>query len=139
MFYSLVIVTFVLALGLSYSIMRLFKSSIESILARIIQDPIYTAWGKYTFFAGLVVGTSSGIRIYDMEKYITPMHYDIDQKQATIISLTQERWVLEIYRTIVETLQGLAWMMLVFFMVTLLAYVLIRRNEAAKNENLAKK
>ena len=88
--------------------------------------------GKYTFFAGLVVGTSSGIRIYDMEKYISPIHYDTEQKQAIILSLTQERWVLEIYRTIVETLQGLAWMMLVFFMVTLLAYVLLKRNEAAK-------
>ena len=132
MFYSLVIVTFLLALGLSYSVMHLFKSSIDAILARIIQDPIYSAWGKYTFFAGLVVGTSSGIRIYDMEKYISPIHYDSEQKQAIILSLTQERWVLEIYRTIVETLQGLAWMMLVFFMVTLLAYVLLRRSEAAK-------
>ncbi len=132
MFYSLVIVTFLLALGLSYSVMHLFKSSIDAILARIIQDPIYSAWGKYTFFAGLVVGTSSGIRIYDMEKYISPIHYDTEQKQAIILSLTQERWVLEIYRTIVETLQGLAWMMLVFFMVTLLAYVLLKRNEAAK-------
>lgn len=132
MFYSLVIVTFLLALGLSYSVMHLFKSSIDAILARIIQDPIYSAWGKYTFFAGLVVGTSSGIRIYDMEKYISPIHYDTEQKQAIILSLTQERWVLEIYRTIVETLQGLAWMMLVFFMVTLLAYILLKRNEAAK-------
>lgn len=132
MFYSLVIVTFLLALGLSYSVMYLFKSSIDAILARIIQDPIYSAWGKYTFFAGLVVGTSSGIRIYDMEKYISPIHYDTEQKQAIILSLTQERWVLEIYRTIVETLQGLAWMMLVFFMVTLLAYVLLKRNDAAK-------
>ncbi|WP_298141789.1 hypothetical protein [uncultured Acinetobacter sp.] len=49
-----------------------------------------------------------------------------------IIQLTQERWVLEIYRTVVETLQGLAWMMLVFFMVALLAYVLIKRNEATQ-------
>ncbi len=43
-----------------------------------------------------------------------------------MIELTQERWVLEIYRTIIETLQGLAWMMLVFFMVALLAYVIVR-------------
>jgi hypothetical protein len=139
MFYSLVIVTFLLALVLSYSVMRLFKNAIDSILARIIQDPISNAWAKYTFFAGLVVGTSSGIRIYDMEKYITPIHYNTTQKEPMILTLTPERWVLEIYRTIVETLQGLAWMMLVFFMVTLLAYVLIRRNETAKNEILAKK
>ncbi|WP_298141792.1 hypothetical protein [uncultured Acinetobacter sp.] len=72
MFYSLVLVTFALALGLSYLVMRLFSPSIYAILARIIQEPIHAAWGKYTFFAGLVVGTSSGIRIYDMEApYIT--------------------------------------------------------------------
>ena len=133
MFYSLVLVTFILALGLSYVVMRLFSASIYAILARIIQEPIHTAWGKYTFFAGLVVGTSSGIRIYDMEKYISPIYVDRQTEQPMILKLTQERWVLEIYRTVVETLQGLAWMMLVFFMVALLAYVLIKRNEATKN------
>ncbi len=133
MFYSLVLVTFILALGLSYVVMRLFSASIYAILARIIQESIHSAWGKYTFFAGLVVGTSSGIRIYDMEKYISPIYVDRQTEQPMILKLTQERWVLEIYRTVVETLQGLAWMMLVFFMVALLAYVLIKRNEAAKN------
>lgn len=133
MFYSLILVTFALALGISYVVMHLFSSSIYAILARIIQEPIHTAWGKYTFFAGLVVGTSSGIRIYDIEKYISPIHYDSQSDQPIIIQLTQQRWVLEIYRTMVETLQGLAWMMLVFFMVALLAYVLIKRNEATKH------
>ena len=54
-----------------------------------------------------------------------------------VIELTQERWVLEIYRTIIETLQGLAWMMLVFFMVALIAYVIVRWSEikyAAKSK-----
>ncbi len=125
MFYYLMISTFVLALGVSFMVMRLFSQSIQDILARIIQDPIHDAWAKYTKFAGMVVGTSSGIRIYDMEKYITPLTYT-DNNKKILIELTQERWVLEIYRTIIETLQGLAWMMLVFFMVALLAYVIVR-------------
>ena len=75
MFYYLMISTFVLALGVSFMVMRLFSQSIQDILARIIQDPIHDAWAKYTKFAGMVVGTSSGIRIYDMEKYITPLTY----------------------------------------------------------------
>ncbi len=125
MFYYLMISTFVLALGVSFMVMRLFAQSIQDILARIIQDPIHDAWAKYTKFAGMVVGTSSGIRIYDMEKYITPLTYT-DNNKKIVIELTQERWVLEIYRTIIETLQGLAWMMLVFFMVALLAYVIVR-------------
>ena len=136
MFYYLMISTFVLALGVSFMVMRLFSQSIQDILARIIQDPIHDAWAKYTKFAGMVVGTSSGIRIYDMEKYITPLTYT-DNNKKIVIELTQERWVLDIYRTIFETLQGLAWMMLVFFMVALIAYVIVRWSEikyAAKSK-----
>ena len=125
MFYYLMISTFVLALGVSFMVMRLFSQSIQDILARIIQDPIHDAWAKYTKFAGMVVGTSSGIRMKKKEKYITPLTYT-DNNKKIVIELTQERWVLEIYRTIIETLQGLAWMMLVFFMVALLAYVIVR-------------
>ena len=117
MFYYLIISTFALALLVSFIVMRLFSNSINAILARIIHDPIHEAWAKYTKFAGMVVGTSSGNKI--------------------VIELTQERWVLEIYRTIIETLQGLAWMMLVFFMVALIAYVIVRWSEikyAAKSK-----
>ena len=128
MFYYLIISTFALALLVSFIVMRLFSSSINAILARIIHDPIHEAWAKYTKFAGMVVGTSSGIRIYDMEKYITPLTYT-ENDNKIVIELTQERWVLEIYRTIIETLQGLAWMMLVFFMVALIAYVIVRWSE----------
>ena len=136
MFYYLIISTFALALLVSFIVMRLFSSSINAILARIIHDPIHEAWAKYTKFAGMVVGTSSGIRIYDMEKYITPLTSAENDKRI-VIELTQERWVLEIYRTIIETLQGLAWMMLVFFMVALIAYVIVRWSEikyAAKSK-----
>lgn len=136
MFYYLIISTFALALLVSFVVMRLFSGSINAILARIIHDPIHEAWAKYTKFAGMVVGTSSGIRIYDMEKYITPLTYAENDKRI-VIELTQERWVLEIYRTIIETLQGLAWMMLVFFMVALIAYVIVRWSEikyAAKSK-----
>ena len=136
MFYYLIISTFALALLVSFIVMRLFSSSINAILARIIHDPIHEAWAKYTKFAGMVVGTSSGIRLYDMEKYITPLTYAENDKRI-VIELTQERWVLEIYRTIIETLQGLAWMMLVFFMVALIAYVIVRWSEikyAAKSK-----
>lgn len=136
MFYYLIISTFALALLVSFIVMRLFSNSINAILARIIHDPIHEAWAKYTKFAGMVVGTSSGIRIYDMEKYITPLTYAENDKRI-VIELTQERWILEIYRTIIETLQGLAWMMLVFFMVALIAYVIVRWSEikyAAKSK-----
>ena len=78
---------------------------------------------RYLKFAILVVGISAGVRIYELEKYITPQHWD---KEAKIVQLTNERWVLEIYRTVIESLQGIAWMLLVFFVFALIAYVIVR-------------
>lgn len=49
--------------------------------------------------------------------------------KAQIIALTTERWVLEVYRTIIETLQGIAWMLLAFFAAALLAYLIARLSE----------
>ena len=36
----------------------------------------------------------------------------------------QEHWVLKTDRTVIETLQGLAWMLSAFFRVALIAYVI---------------
>lgn len=42
------------------------------------------------------------------------------------MELTSARWVLEVYRTIIDAMQGIAWMLLVFFIFALIAYVLVR-------------
>ena len=44
----------------------------------------------------------------------------------SMIGRMQERWVLETDRTAIAMRQGLAWMMPVFFMVALIAYVIVR-------------
>lgn len=124
MFFYLIIVNFLVAASVSLVVISFFSKSINNILKRIINDPINTSWAKYTKFAGMVVGISSGIRVYDVEKYITPVTYSKDGNK--IIELTSERWFLEVYRTVIETLQGLAWMMLLFFVIALLAYVIVR-------------
>lgn len=124
MFFYLIIVNFLVAASVSLIVISFFSKSINNIMSRIIDDPINTSWAKYTKFAGMVVGISSGIRVYDVEKYITPVTYSKDSNK--IIELTSERWFLEVYRTVIETLQGLAWMMLLFFVVALLAYVIVR-------------
>jgi hypothetical protein len=40
--------------------------------------------------------------------------------------LNTDRWTLEVYRTVIETLQSIAWMLLVFFVAALIAYVVVR-------------
>jgi len=129
MFLGLLLLTFVLALAVSATVARMFTDPLDRILKRIIDDEISNAWLKYMKFAILVVGVSSGVRIYELEKYITPSTL---AKDAQAVQLTADRWVLEIYRTIIETLQGIAWMLLLFFVFALIAYVIVRLAEIRK-------
>jgi hypothetical protein len=129
MFLLLLIVTLLVALGTSLTVVWMFTKPIDSILKRIISDDISAAWLRYLKFAIVVVGVSAGVRIYEIEKYITPQRHD---KEARIVELTAERWILELYRTIIEALQGIAWMLLVFFVFALIAYVIVRIAEAKR-------
>lgn len=136
MFLTLLAVTFVLAVATSGLVARVFTGPVDRILSRIIADDISDAWRKYILFAIYVTGISSGVRIWDLEKYITPREMprmpDGTAGVAKIIELTSERWVLEVYRTIIGTLQGVAWMLLVFFLFALIAYVVVRLGERRK-------
>ena len=129
MFLTLLLVTLLLATTVSWVVSAAFNKSINSILSRVIADEISSAWVRYLKFAILVVGISSGVRINELERYITPNQW---QEKPRIIALTSERWVLEVYRTVIETLQGIAWMLLVFFVVALVAYVIVRIFESRR-------
>ena len=131
MFLTLLIVTFALALFVAFIVVRVFTRSIDSILRRLIADDIHMAWLRYMKFAIYVVGVSSGVRIHELEKYITPNRW---QKDAQVVALTTDRWILELYRTVIETLQGSAWLLLVFFVIALIAYVIVRVFELRKKE-----
>ena len=126
MFPTLLLVTFAVALAVSTATALVFARSIKGILNRIIADEISAAWFRYLNFAILVVGVSAGVRIYALERYVTPSR---DDKDAKIIELTNDRWLLELYRTVIETLQGIAWLLLVFFAFALIAYVIVRLGE----------
>lgn len=129
MFITLLAVTFLIALSVSFIVARMFTEPVDNILNRIIADEISDAWLKYLKFAIYVVGISSGVRIWELEKYITPSQSVKDMK---IVELTTDRWILEVYRTVIETLQGIAWMLLVFFVFALIAYVIVKVFESRK-------
>jgi len=130
MFITLLIVTFVIAFVVSSIVVLIFNRSINNILIRIISDQISRAWSMYLKFAIYITGISSGVRIWDLEKYITKPRYE----GAEIVQLNPERWVLEVYRTVIGTLQGVAWMLLVFFVFALIAYVIVRAFELKKSK-----
>ncbi|MFO7447568.1 MAG: hypothetical protein R6W90_14450 [Ignavibacteriaceae bacterium] len=131
MFLTLLIVTFLIAGAVSFIVVKLFDNSINKILIRIIKDDISNAWSRYLKFAIFVVGISGGVRIWQLEQYIQP--YPEGQR----FILNGDRWVLEVYRTIIETLQSVAWLLLVFFVIALIAYVIVRGQEY-KRENTLK-
>ncbi len=124
MFLILLLVTFVLAAVVSFCVVKVFDKSISTIFRRIIQDEISSTWHKYVKFATYVVGISGGVRIHQLERYISA-----PTKDSQVLELNNERWVLEIYRTIIETLQAIAWMYLVVFIFALIAYVIVKAFE----------
>ena len=124
MFIALMLATLVISAVVSFLVVRLFDKPVATILNRIVSSELSPAWQKYLRFAIYVVGISGGVRIWDLEKYISPQARDVEP-----LVLTPERWMLEIYRTLLETLQSIAWMLLVFFVFALIAYVVVRAFE----------
>jgi len=124
MLFALLIVTLVIAFIVSFLVVRFFSKPISAILGRIIAGELSMAWQKYLTFAIYVVGVSGGVRIWDLERYITPA-----TEGGQPLVLNAERWTLEVYRTMIGTLQSIAWMLLVFFAFALIAYVVVRAFE----------
>ena len=107
---------------------QVFRRPIDSILQRIVADKISAAWSRYLRFALYVVGISGGVRIYQLEKYVSPRG-----KDHPALQLNMDRWVLELYRTVIEAMQAMAWMLLVFFVCALFAYLIVRVVERRQN------
>jgi hypothetical protein len=126
MFIFLLAANLTLAFLVCAIVVRIFHSPLDKILQRLVGEDIYSTWTKYMIFAVYVVGVSGGVRIWDLEKYITP------GKDGTILELTSDRWILEIYGTIIGTLQSIAWMLLVFFIFALIAFVIVKGREVKK-------
>ncbi len=133
MFFLLLIMTFVIAAAVAYLVIRLFQKSVTTILNRVLKDEISIVWWRYLVFALYVVGISGGVRIWELEKYIAPR-----LEETESIVLNTERWVLEIYRTIIGTLQSLAWVLLIFFVAALIAFVIVKARETGKESKEVK-
>ncbi|UWZ85301.1 hypothetical protein [Occallatibacter riparius] len=123
MIIKLLVVTFFLSLVVACLVAWLFRKSISAIMSRIIHESLSTAWVRYMMVAIVVVGVSGGVRPWDYEKYITPL------KDQPLPVLNSDRWILEIYRTVIGTAQAEVWMLLVFFVFALISYVLVRNAE----------
>jgi hypothetical protein len=124
MFVALLAASFVLALIMSATVAWLFARPIDGILHRFVGDRISATLSKYLRFATVVVGISAGTRVRPLEEYIAAPSYNKAELRA---ALTQEFWALELYRTFVATLQGIALMFFVVAVVAIIALVIVRK------------
>ena len=119
--------TFVVAFVVASIVVLVFNKPIDGILKRIIADELSSAWSRYLKFAIYVVGIGGGVRIWSFEKYLT-----VQEPYREIVPLTSDRWTLEIYDTIIGTLQSTTMLLLVFFVFALVALVIVRVFELRK-------
>jgi len=121
MFFALLVATLAVSVLVATVTVRFFSSPIKAILTRVVTDEFASAWHRYIVFASYVVGISGGVSLYKLEQYVNAPH-----KDTRVLELTTETWTLEVYRTVIQTLQSIAWMLLVVFVVALLAFVILR-------------
>ena len=117
----LFITTFIIAFIVAAIVSFIFAKPVDNILNRVVPDDLSQAWAKYLKFAIYVVGIGGGVRVWSLEKYLT-----VQEPYREIVQLTSGRWVLEIYETIIGTLQSTAIVLLLFFVFALIAVVIVR-------------
>lgn len=128
MFITLLAVTLGVSLLTSGVVVFFFKGSIRQILHRIIGEDVAAAWQRFLTFCLFVVGVSAGAQVWKLEQYLQPQQVGPDGKMR-VLTLDGPAIALEIYRTIIQVLQGMAWALLVFFVVALIAFVLVKVGE----------
>ena len=123
-FFTLLFGTLIISVLVVLAVTMSFKKSINSILLRIIGEDIAIVWQKFLMFALLVVGVGAGVNVRKLERFIAPITEDNPRPDLTL-----EFWVLEIYRTLISTLGGMAWALLVFFLFAPIAFVIVKGRE----------
>lgn len=119
MFIALFGASFLLALALSATIAWLSREAMDTVLRRFVGDPVVrSGFEKYIRFAIVVVGLSSGTRAKALQEYIAAADWN---KPALQAALTQEFWTLELYRTVMGTLEGVAGLLLLCIFLALIA------------------
>ncbi len=125
MFVTLLIVTVLTAFSVALLVALLFRRPLRRVLARLVGEELGPVWHRYLMFAICVVGTGGGVNVRSLERYILPQ-----DKGGTLLVLNGDRWTLEIYQTVIGALQSTAWILLLFFVCALIAYVIVRAREA---------
>ncbi|UTH75446.1 hypothetical protein [Chromobacterium sp. IIBBL 290-4] len=130
MFYVLFATILIVVVAAAVAAARFFDPAVGKILGRTVGADLAEAWRKYVFFAIVVSGISGGVRPWSLERYLTPAQ----GKGSSQLELSGQRWMLELYTAGIETLRSIAWVVLLFFLCAMLAYVIMRAIEFRREE-----
>jgi len=131
MFIVLFLVTFLLAFGISSGVAWAGKEPIEGILHHFFPPNVTLAMSKYLRLAIVLIGVSSGARIRILEEFIAA---SVANKILMTDALTQEFWVVGLYRTSIITLEGILWLLLLFSLIVFMAYWIMRKTKVKQQQ-----
>ena len=124
MFVTLLVVLLSIAILITSIVVWALRPHVRGILNRLIGAKLADAWVNFVTFALYVVGIASAVQAYRLDKYVIKQH-----EGAVIAELNLNTWVLEIYQSVRSVLGGLAWSLLSFFIVALIAVIIVRAFE----------
>jgi ABC-type xylose transport system permease subunit len=127
MFVLLFLVTLVVAFGVSYGIAKGSQHPMESVLHHFFAPHISAAFAKYLQLAIVLVGVCAGTRVRALQEHISATDYN---KHAMLDQMTQEFWVMELYRTVIASFEGILWLIFLFALTVVVAVVIMRKNHS---------
>lgn len=130
MFAYLLIALLSIALLLSSLVVLAFRKPIQGIFDSLVGEAASAAWVQFLTFALYVVGVSKAVHGYRLEKYVSPR-----SKTGALVALNLNTWLLEIYQTVRSVLGGLAWSLMSFFTVALIAFIIVRAFELKREKS----
>ena len=125
MFFLLLFVTLGTSLATTGTVVRFFRQPIRQILERVVGPTLAPGWQRFLTFSLFVVGVSSGVQMWKLEQYLQPQ-MRAPNEPAKVLPLDVASLALEVYRAAIQAMQGMAWALLVFFVMALLAVAVIR-------------
>jgi hypothetical protein len=127
MFFVLLVGTFLISLLVCFLTALVFAKPVQKILSGILSDDLSDAWLHFLKFVIYVVGIGGGVHIFSLEKYI-------GAEASKTPELTAEKLALEVYRSVIGSLQAIAWMLFLFFICALVAYVIVKVAERKNHD-----
>ncbi len=118
MFILLLLSLFATSLIAALIVHKIFGNSIKKILKELFNQDIYEGWYKYIIFAIYVISWTSGSRIWQINQYI--------ETGDSSIPLTNTRFAMELYDGLMQSFQGVIWLLFVFFLFAMIAFVIVK-------------